>query len=173
MSVKISRPTRRIELCTRLDLLADYEALLEEAKQALPGADTEGGSPRQKLLREANALGEQIRDSSIIFVLQGLPREEWSDYVYANPPREGNQDDAALGMNAVAFDALVPKMFISVTNAATGEPVEADWNEFSSDLSDAQYGEFVKGAWEWNRTVKKAPKALSSILLGDQTTADE
>lgn len=173
MSIKISRPTRRVELCTRLDLLADYEALLAETKQTDFGPDTEGGNPRTKLLREANTLGEKIRENTVIFVLQGLPRQEWADLVYSNPPRPGVEDDAALHMNAEAFNSMIPKMFISITNAVTGEPVEADWVEFSPDLTDAQYAAFVKAAWELNRAVTAAPKALSSKLLATQPTENE
>lgn len=109
----------------------------------------------------ANAFAEEAQERGVTVILRAVGRKTWRNLISANPPREGNEADQALGANSDDFEeALVPLSIAS--------PVfESDEQRatFLDSLSAAQFGALAVQAWALNMVNGADPKALLPSVL--------
>lgn len=109
-------------------------------------------------VEEHNAFVAEAETRATKVRIQALGRKQWRSLVAAHPPRDGNDEDKAVGVNEETFaDALVPASIVEPTF-----PTPADMEAFLDALSDAQFNELYLNAFALNRAVGQAPKALSA-----------
>lgn len=109
------------------------------------------------LVDEYNDAVAKAEKRAAVVTLQALPRPKWRALVAEHKPREGNDEDAAVGVNEETFaEALVPVSVVSI------KPSQGDQDAFLGVLSDAQFDELYKASFYLNRAVAPAPKALAS-----------
>lgn len=91
-------PRLTVKLCFRPDLLVEYQQL-------------ERGRPKDSLSDKTAArkeeLEQEMRDATVPFVLQALPRPRWTALIAEHPPVKGNKEQEAVGYNAEAFHAAL------------------------------------------------------------------
>lgn len=140
------RPIRKLDICTRGDLVDAYETLDARLK-ALGDVDQLGGHPDAAPIRaQLEALREQMRDSEITFVIRGLDPREYTKLLAQHPPRDGVAQDKAMGFNV---DEMVDKLI----RLGTEEPEldEEDWeNLFGRAINKATYAQLTNAAWSAN-----------------------
>lgn len=162
----LQRPERTVQICMRGDLSAAHEDLireLAEAQQVHTGSLA--GNPRaRELAEEIAALEARMRESTIEFRLQALPRRDWAAMVAAHPPRRGDDGlvlpSDAQGINADSFvEAIV--------HACVFEPklTPEQWAKLDAGLTEAQYAMLSDAAWAVNRKDVDVPfsRAASRI----------
>lgn len=158
MSITLTPRTQSVTLYQGDDLarIAEYDAEIERLE-----ADK---TPR--LLHEPDLLAEKkaerdafvndAKQRAVVVELRHVGRKKWRELVDAHPPREGNENDAAVGVNEFELmEALVP--------ASIHKPEfdsDRDRDDFLDSLSDAQFELLYMTAFMLNRTVAAAPKAF-------------
>lgn len=172
MPIKIKRPEATLAFCPDLDARADWEAAtarLEEARRA--ASDRLADSAIAEAAREVRAAEDVMNNSVLLFRLRAVSRKEWQEKIAANPPREGNDGDQAMGINQTTFfDDLLSSVgtIVSVTEKATGDVVDfdpaSDWMPLADEMTDGQYQEFVQKVFELNRGVVASPFSRSASL---------
>lgn len=165
MGIKIKRAEGTVEFCEDLSL----RSLWEEKNEAL--VTLRATSTSRMVDAEVSALAAEIREiedqmeaATLLFRIRAVPRKRWAEAVAAHPPREGDENDEAIGMNSAAvFDELLsePGVIVSVTRKSTGEVVDfdpaTDWKPLSEEMSDAQFSEFGQKVFDLNRGVVGRP----------------
>ena len=134
----------------RIDrLAAQVRAAAESEQNPQRGG---GKSEAAQLKAEHNALVEEAKEKALVFTLRALRRDEWQKLVNAHPPRQGNEDDAAVGINEDTFkEALLPASIVEP------EGVTAD------DLMGLKAGDYDRlyiTAFGLNRMAGSDPKAF-------------
>lgn len=153
----------------------DYARLIELG-QAIEKAKAEekNAAPSQMgdipasfaLVDQYNDLLARADKKAAVVTIRALGRKEWRALVAQHTPREGNEQDAAVGVNEDTFpDALVPASIVSV------KPSQGDQAAFLDALSDAQFGDLYTAAFYLNRTVGTPPKALSAPSPSSDATS--
>lgn len=165
MSITIKRPTTIITLCTDMDLQAAHERAVADMERAQKNTVMENtGVP--ELAREVAAIEEQMRDSTLEFTLRALPRKQFNEFEAANPPRDGDKIDAALGVNVSALDTLIVPSIAGVTQK--GEPVAFDpaseWGTLADDMTDGQWNKFALASLQINRGATQVPFSRAASL---------
>lgn len=176
MSITITPRTYQVTIYHGDDQarIADLVQRIGEAKER-EGRDENGKSRRAgavpdsvRLTAEHDALVVEAKERAVPVTLQALGRKQWRSLVAAHPPREGNDEDKAVGVDESAFpDALVPASIV--------EPkfdIPADRDAFLDSLSDAQFGQLYSVAFYLNRSFGEAPKALSSPSPSSDETSN-
>lgn len=143
-------PERTVSLCLRGDLVAELERLDRElAELDRPGrvvTDSLAGDGRRGLAERIEALREEMRASTVSFVLRALPRRRWSALLAEHPPRDGDEGDKAMGINSESlFAALIGESIVSPTLSAD------ELDTLLDAISSAQYDELANAAWSLNR----------------------
>lgn len=110
----------------------------------------------------------EAKDRAVAVVVRALGRRQWRSLVDAHPVREGNERDAAYGVNFDSFgDALVPPSI-----AAPEFTTPADRDAFLDGLSDVDFGRLYQAAFALNRVPATDPKdliAFAAIRSSDET----
>lgn len=165
MSIVIKRAEGVIEFCTDLQARAEWET----ANEALLEARTRRGArwastDVAELAAKVTDLEAQMESSVLLFRLRAVPRKQWQEAVTANPPRDGNESDEAMGVNvSTFFDSLLGTVgtIVSVTEKSSGKVVDfdpvTDWKPLADEMTDGQYGEFAQKVFELNRGVTSRP----------------
>lgn len=163
MSLTITRPRRRVNLCTNLELRAAWDRAVDELEQAKKVAATdprEAGSVSVKKAAEAvAALEEQMRSHTVVFVLEAWPRKRWTEFEETHPAREGNETDRALNIDVSTLDEAIAGSIVAV-ESLSGEPVEFDpatWLALADEMTNGQWEDFALAILNLNRGVKAAP----------------
>ena len=178
MALVVKRPETRVPFCLDGDLKAQHEAL--EARFTAARNRTLGDSrlvdTSRGLAQKVNDLEEQMKESTVEFLIRGLKRGDWNELVAEHAPRDGHALDKSYGFN---FDTLmaaaIPKCITSVENHA-GKPLEfdvdAEWEPLAEDMTDSQYEDFAMAVLRVNRGRNEVPFSLSAYRMiqdSDQT----
>jgi hypothetical protein len=189
-----SLPTKSVPVCMRADLQAEYEDLERQLQDALtaPRDSLAAGGNAREISGRMQALEEQMRDHTVVFLLRALPRPKWKALMAAHPPRKvegGGQDerDKYIGVNVETF-------FEAMTRACTVEPQlspavwrvlfgdsEAECQRLTAEgkadeieagkLTDRQFDTLSNAAWVLNRADVDVPfsRAASRILASSES----
>ncbi len=127
------------------------------------GAETK--PDRAEVLRlsaEYDALVEEAKPRAVSVLMRAVGRKKWREMVReAQPPREGDKGDEALGFDQEKLsDLLVPECM-----AEPSFKLRADQEAFLDSLSDAQFGHLYDAAYAVNRGSVPDPKADMSSML--------
>lgn len=128
-------PTRTVPILLDPDLRLRYDELSAELPKAQArDARVERGlgesDEATKIEAELDELEEQIRESTVEFVVQALPRAEWRELLEAAPPtpadiEEGLDHDAeSLFAPLLAACAVEPELSLS-----DAEAIYEEWSE--------------------------------------------
>ena len=114
--------------------------------------DFERGATSDDLKAQHDALKAEAEESAIHVTLTALGRKQWRELVAAHKPREGNDSDAAVGVNEETFkDVLVAASI-----------VEPEWlRDQLDDLADVDFDRLYLVAFGLNRAPAADPKALA------------
>jgi len=171
MTLTVKRPETRVLFCLDGDLKAEHEAAETEytAARSRSVVDARLNDPTKDLAQKVIDLEDQMKASSVTFLIRGLPRGEWSGMKTAHTPRTDNTTDKAYGFNVetLMVEAL-PKSIVSVENAA-GEvlPFDAskEWDALADDMTDSQYEDFVLAVLRVNAGRNDVPFSLSAFRM--------
>lgn len=159
-------PTRSVPLCLRGDLVAEWQDLDRQFKQANQAADedtlaSKNSAEALDLAKRMEDLEEQMRASTRTFRLQGLPGSEWRALLKAHPPREGDEQDAQVefnrdtfGVAALAACCVMPKM----TPAKAAKLVD-------DVLVDGQWNTLFAHIWNMHTTAVDIPFSLAASAV--------
>lgn len=147
------RPEKRIPLCLRGDLQAEWEALHEEAGKALVASGRKlADKADPELSARIVAVEEEMAAHTLEVTLRALPRREWLELVRDHPERPGDAGDKELGVNRdTFFDALVSR------SIAAPEMTGDQKAQLLEIVTDAQHGRLVSAAWDLNRKDVSVP----------------
>lgn len=171
MTLIVKRPETRVSFCLDGDLQAAHEAA--EAEYANINtrrlADERLNSTAKDHAQKVIDLEEQMRESTVTFVLRGLPRGEWSQLTAEHGPREGNAVDKAYGFNPEAvMKVAIPKSIVGVENSK-GEPLpfnpNDEWEPLADEMTNSQYEDFVLGVLKVNAGRNDVPFSLSAFRM--------
>lgn len=183
MSIVIKRAEGIVEFCTDLDLRGEWEKAsedLRESRNALSDRWVDGAE--REAAEAVQALEKQMAESTLEFRIRAVPRKVWQETAAANPPREDNEADAAMGTNvSTFFDALLsmPGTIISVNEKSSGKVVDfdpaTDWQQLADEMSDGQYSEFAQKVFDLNRGVVARPtsRAASLVMRGSEQNSKQ
>ncbi|GAA3699156.1 hypothetical protein GCM10022377_10220 [Zhihengliuella alba] len=172
MALSVKRAERRVSVCLDGSLVAQYEAVTEQLETKLKEKliDNRLNDPVAALQREQHRLFEAQREQTVTFVVRGLPRSKWDEFVEAHPPREGVELDKEYGFNTeTIFDAILshdaPASIAEVLDAdgALQEFKPADWTEFSKDLTRSQFERFRAAVTNVNAGESAVPFSLTAF----------
>lgn len=157
-------PEAGVSLVLRGDLQLRHEQLeaeLAEAQEADRADDSlAGGGRARKVAEQIRDLESEMRDHTHMFALRALKRGAFRDLVEAHPPREGNKDDTAFGVNMATFP--VPLIAASCTDPVmTAEQVE----ELLEVLTEGQMLELFMTALHLNRSKVDVPKSFAASAV--------
>lgn len=135
-------PEKTVSLCLRGDLVAEVEQLEAELSRMPTSDRLTGNAEARKMAARIEQLQEQMHESTVAFVLRGLPRREWTRFLAKHGPRDGNEQDKAAGINTdTYFVALVWECMIA------------------PDIDDEQYEQLIDNALtakQWDRLASAA-----------------
>lgn len=144
----------------------DDLAELERLRAAIDDAQNDtpvpliGGEkdPAVSAAEAYNRLYAKAAKRAVTVTIQAVPRTRWRELVAANPPREGDETDALIGMNAEEFgDALLAEPDTIINPPEVAGPGR---REFVASLSDGDWQLLVRAAYAVNRSTGEAPKAF-------------
>lgn len=170
----LKRPRRRVELVLDGAAYVEYEAALAEqvavAEEFEVTSKNDGRlvNPLKKRLDDAAARVAEARAaqeaSTVVFVLEAIPRDKWDALVTKFPPRDGNKDDESIGFND---DTFMPALLGSTDPIVTvgverlnGEVQDfdpAEWAELWPALTPGQASEFRSAVFGLHVGENKVP----------------
>lgn len=178
MALVVKRPETRVLFCLDGNLKAAHEAAEVEfnAARSRSLADARLNDPAKDIAKKINDLEEEMKASTVSFLVRGMKRGDWNELVTAHAPREGNALDKSYGFNVEALmTAAIPKSIAGVENQA-GEPLDfdvpAEWDALAGDMTDSQYEDFVLATLRVNKGRNEVPFSLSAFRMiqdSDQT----
>jgi hypothetical protein len=171
MALVVKRPESRVPFCLDGDLKAAHEAAEAEFNAARNRslADARMVDPLKDLAQRVNDIEEEMKASTVEFLLRGLPRGAWNDLVAEHAPRDGNALDKSYGFNVEALMTVaIPACIVQVTNH-TGDPLDFDvkteWGPLAEDMTDSQYEDFILAALRVNKGRNEVPFSLSAFRM--------
>lgn len=178
MALVVKRPETRVSFCLDGNLKAEHEAAEAEfnAARSRSLADARLNDPAKDLAKRVNEIEEEMKASTVEFVIRGMKRGDWNELVAAHAPREGSALDKSYGFNVEALmNVAVPKSIAGVENRA-GEPLDfdvtAEWDALADDMTDSQYEDFILATLRVNKGRNEVPFSLSAFRMiqdSDQT----
>ncbi len=154
-------PEKMVPIVMRGDLAAEHERLTAELEKARTAkANSIAGTGTGELEEQLHRVEEQMRDSVVEFRLRALPRTKrpgdprpsWTELKAQHPPREKDgemliDDRLAGGVNAEAVAEPLARISIVEPDDIT----DADWAALMASLTDRQFDDLVKAAWDLNQ----------------------
>lgn len=167
-------PERTVPVCFRGDLVADFEVLereLEEARGAAGSDSLDAGTG--ELLDRMEALQAQMRESTFLVRLRGMPGPKYRALVAQHPARRDEtgevvKADEAMGINNETFWEPLIRACIVEPELTTA----ADWDEFVEGITDFQYGQIAQASFLLNRGDVSVPFSFAASTMR-RTSADE
>lgn len=177
-SPRVGRPERSYQLCLAPKLVAEVQSLLAELEdaQVASAAQREGNEtaapPRRlgqapagaEIRQKLAALREELDEHTGTLTLRGMTEGDWRLWVDANPPRDGNERDEALGYGFCNADALIDNLgaFAHEWNGEALGP--GDWEFLSQNAAPGDVKAIASTVVQMHETVVNLPKLLSSSL---------
>lgn len=153
------RPETTVPLCMRGDLQAVWEQLdrdFDAADKSITEEVTSGGSPIQavKIAQQMAEVEREMRDSTVIFTLRGMPRPVWKELAEAHPPIEGVDEGE---VNEEGFvTAMISKSCVDPTMSTDQAARLRD------QITDGQWQELATAAWQLNKSMIGVPFSLAA-----------
>ncbi|MGH3375981.1 MAG: hypothetical protein ACRDP6_14680 [Actinoallomurus sp.] len=159
-------PTRSVPICLRGDLIAEWQDLERQFKQANQVADedtlaSKNSTEALQLAQQMEDLEEQMRAATRMFRLQGLLGSDWRKLLKAHPPREGDEQDAQVefnretfGIAALAACSVMPKMTVAQAAKLVDGP-----------LTDGQWNTLFGSIWQMHATAVDIPFSLAASAV--------
>ena len=172
MAVTIKRARRVVDLVTDLSLQEQYTQALRDldaarAGQSVVAMEVGESSAVRDAAAHVQELEAAMAASTLRFTLEAVQRLRWNEHIATHPPREGNPQDEAQGVNVESLDALIPES-IKAVHDADGKPVDFDprteWAPLSTEISDGQWSDFISELIAVNRG-SGAPKSQVASLV--------
>lgn len=161
-------PERSEPVCLRGDLVAQFEELerqLKEAGRATTTSIEDGGGAA--IAEQIEALRADMQAHTYTFRLRALPRAAYRALKAKHPPRK-NDDTGEPLPEDVYLDANLDEFGEALLRACVVDPQlsETDWQELADKLTDRQYGDLVGTAIHVNRGGVDVPfsHAASNLL---------
>lgn len=162
-------PGRVVSVCLRGDLVAqieDLDAQLVE-KRKLGQTLADAGDARL-LAEQIEQLRAEMQRHSVQFHLRGLTRPEKQALEAKHPPRDGNDNDKAMGFNEETF-------YVPLIRACLVEPEisDAQWAKLEPRLSDGQIEELARAAWHVTTGAVRVPfssAAFKTLRRSEETS---
>jgi len=171
MSLTLTRATKVVPLCVNLSLKAEHDravAALADAKNRAAQDAREASTEVREAAEAVQAIEQQMRDHTVNFTLQALPRKAWAEFCANRPPRPGDEFDKALGLDVSALDDPIMASITGV-QSRDGEPVEfnpgTDWHPLADEMSTAQWNDFAQAVLALNNGVTSAPFSPAASLV--------
>lgn len=141
------RPEKKVTLCLRGDLQAEWEALHEAiGKKMVSSGRKLSDSVDPATADRIRELEAEMREHSLTLTLRALPRRDWLRLVRDHPERPGDAADRELGVNRdTFFDAVVLACIVDP------EMTEEQKSRLLDVITDAQYESLSNAAWVLNR----------------------
>lgn len=139
-------------------LQGDDEEKLRELRAAV--ARLEPGNEHDAATEAANDFAAEAEGRGVTVTLRSVGRKKWRELVESNPPREGDDDDKAAGINLDLFpEALVPACITGPTFT------DGELADFLDALTPAQFDFLALAAWSLHKSLGLDPKGrLGSAL---------
>lgn len=156
-------PEATVHLCLRGDITAEVERLDAELEHLQKRPTTSlAGSGTAALVEQIERLQDEMREHTYPVRMRALTRAAWRELMLAHPPREVdgevNAEDRVTGANReTVFEPLVR---LSIVDP---ELSEADWKQLVDKLTDRQYEELVRAAWELNQGTVDIPFSRAAL----------
>lgn len=147
-------PVEKVKICTRPDLVDEYEELNARAATARENPTSISGSPElPEWTARLDELKDEIEDTTIEFTIRGLPRPQYTELAAKYPGREGNQKDIFAG--GVNVDEITEQLI----KLGTIDPIldEEDWQLLLAGVNTAGYAKLTLAAWAANQKDVSAP----------------
>lgn len=148
-------PVEKVKVCTRPDLVDEYEELNARVASARENPTSISGAPELPTwTARLEELKDEIEDTTIEFTIRGLPSEEYTKLAVKYPAREGNQKDLLAG--GVNVDEIAEQLI----RLGTVDPVldEEDWVELLTNVvTNVGYTKLTLAAWAANNRDVSAP----------------
>lgn len=148
-------PVEKVDVCTRPDLVDEYEDLHARVLAARESPESLGGDPELAAwTARLEELQAEIEDTTIEFKIRGLSRPEYTKLAAEHPAREGNNKDLLAG--GVNVDEIAEQLI----KLGTIDPIldEDDWQEFLANVvNNASYTKLTLAAWAANNRDVSAP----------------
>lgn len=123
-----------------------------------PDPYTEAKSRYEAKAAEADAFAAEAEPRGVTVVLRSVGRKRWRELVAANPPREGNEEDAKAGFNLDDFpEALVPACITSLGGEERSFS-EGEMADFLDSLTPAQFDLLATAAYQLHNNLGANPK---------------
>ena len=143
----------------RIDYLRRQAEAAAEAEQSGPRRSGQK-SEAMRLAAEHDALVAEANETAVHVKVQALGRKAWRELVDAHPPRDGNDEDKAAGVNEDTFkDALVAASIVEP------EMTEGERVDFLDYMSSVDYDRIYVTAFSLNRVVAADPKSSLASRL--------
>jgi hypothetical protein len=170
------RLEKQVRICTRGDLVAEFERLEDALSQQIEADETadafDKGAQANDLAAQIEALREQMKASTIVFTLRALPRGRLRELIDEHPPRkdedgEPHHADRESGVNESTFwDPFVRECVVSPTMTP------ARWAKLDAILSDRQFQQLTSVAWDVNREKVDVPFSRAVSRLRRASASD-
>lgn len=183
IAARAKLPEKTVPICMAGDLVAEFEEIDRQLIAAMKRpSNSLAGSGTAPLRERLEQLQAEMEENTYVFRLRALPRTtkpgddrpSWRALMDAHPPRqdaEGSLDigDVQSGVNRETF-------FEPFLRASIVDPVMTD-EEFAENieggnLTDRQYDQLVKVAWDLNQGTVDIPFSRAA-LLESRISSDE
>lgn len=147
-------PVEKVKICTRPDLIDEYEELATRVAVARGNPTSISGAPELPTWdARLEELKGEIEDTTIEFKIRGLPQPQYTALAAKYPAREGNQKDLLAG--GVNVDEMAEQLI----KLGTIDPVldEEDWLALLTGVSNVGYTKLTLAAWAANNRDVSAP----------------
>lgn len=156
-------PERVIEVCLRNELYTEIERLdteLNIVQQKTPVGTMAVNPDVRRLMREIDAVREEMAAYSEPFLLRAIPQPEFVQMKADHPPRAGDPQDHEAGLNRdVMTEVLLRRCIV------TPEFTDDLWQEFLRAITDWQYEQLAATAWGLNRGEVSVPFSSAALRV--------
>lgn len=172
-------PEKIERVCTRGDLVAEFERLEGELKLARAKDENSfSGGESRAVVEKMDAIREQMQAASVNVRLRAMDKMRPIGLVAEHPPREDEVADKTLGYNQETYyTALVRESIVSFehddgTTLAASELNEEAWTALLSGLSYRQFDNLVGAALLLNNRDVDVPFSHVASLIS-RTSDDD
>jgi hypothetical protein len=157
MAITVTRVQGYVDFCPNLGLRLEWETAQDELLESRQkGGDMLVDAASDVIAKKVQKLEQQMQAAMLRFRFEALERKRWNELGTEHPPRDGNVNDAALGVNSDTFyDAVAIESLMAVNKKETKKVVDFDpaeeWVPLANAMTNGQYGEFVEKFLELNR----------------------
>lgn len=167
-------PERTVPICMRGDLAAEHEQLNDELELLEKKAvDSLAGNGGAELAARIEALEVEMRDSTYVFRLRGMPGPQFRAFEAKHPIRV-DDDGKPKDMRDVRFGFNVDTGADPLVRASIIDPEidEDQWAQLTEMLTNSQFESLFLAAWLLNKGDIDVPFSRAASRLNRLTGDD-